>query len=133
MNGARKRALKPKLGGKNWMQLFKREILNYLYSSVSRGSKYIYREKLSLKHLSTIYKKMKFSETQIRRIHTLKKRFSKTFEENIKEMVVNNQDKLTGFKNPKINSEGVSRIGSKIWRFKNLIFERVHNIFKYFE
>ena len=133
MNGARKRALKPKLGGKNWMQLFKREILNYLYSSVSRGSKYIYREKLSLKHLSTIYKKMKFSETQIRRIHTLKKRFSKTFEENIKEMVVNNQDKLAGFKNPKINSEGVSRIGSKIWRFKNLIFERVHNIFKYFE
>lgn len=114
MTGTRKRALKPKLGGKNWMQLFKRETLNYLYSSISRGSKYIYREKLSLKHLNTIYKKMKFSETQIRRINTLKKRYTKTFEENIKEMVVFNQDMPLGFKNPKINSEGVSRIGSRI-------------------
>lgn len=57
---------------------------------------------------------MKFSEIQIRRINTLKKRFAKTFEENIKEMVVPVKDLPEGFKNQKFTLDGSLRIGSKL-------------------
>jgi hypothetical protein len=70
-------------------------------NTVSRGSKYIYREKMSMKHYDIILKKFKFSEAEIRRINQIKKKFVKIFEENIKEIFYVNPKTPAGFKNPK--------------------------------
>lgn len=81
--------------------MFKENILAYMMSTVKRGSKYIYREKMSLKHFNIQLKKFRFTEGEIRRIVFLKKKFVKIFEENIKEIFYMNPKTPAGFKNPK--------------------------------
>ena len=86
---------------KTWLNSFKNHILTYMKNTVSRGSKYIYREKMSMKNYEIILKKFKFTEAEIRRINQMKKRFVKIFEENIKEIFYVNPKTPAGFKNPK--------------------------------
>lgn len=69
-----------------WLSKYKSDILSYLYSDVSRGSKYIFRDKMSLKYIEPILKKLEFSEPQIRKILSLKKNFAKKFKDNLKEI-----------------------------------------------
>ena len=56
---------------------------------VKRGSKYIHRQKMSIKHFEIQLQKFKFSKLQIRKIVSFKKKFKKVFEEEIKEMISN--------------------------------------------
>lgn len=81
--------------------MFKEHILAYMNSTVCRGSKYIYRERMSLKHLDIQLKKFRFNENEIRRILFLKKKFVKIFEDNIKEIFYVKPKTPAGFKNPK--------------------------------
>lgn len=82
-----------------WLGRFKPSVLVYLDSIVSRGSKYIYRKKMSLKHFETHLKKFRFSEAQIRKIKALKKKFGRVFEENLREISAVNPGIPAGFKN----------------------------------
>lgn len=84
-----------------WLHVFREAVLGHLQQSVTRGSKYIYREKMSLKHFGILLKKFRFGEAQIRRIAFLKKKFEKVFEANIKEIFFVNPKTPAGFKNPK--------------------------------
>ena len=98
----------------NWLHLYKDHILSYMTNIVSRGSKYIYREKMSLKHFNIMLKKFKFSDAEIRRITVIKKKFLKIFEDNIKEIFYVNPKTPAGFKNPKgpcLESENKIMIG----------------------
>jgi hypothetical protein len=93
--------VKPPIKNKNtnWMAKFKWSILQYLSSITGRGSKYIYRQKMSLKHYEITLKKFKFSNSQIKKIKNLIKKFTKVFEENIKEITYVNPKTPVGFKN----------------------------------
>lgn len=81
------------------MLRFKWNILQYMSTITSRGSKYIYRQKMSLKHYEITFKKFKFSPIQVRKIRGLIKRFMKKFEDNIKEIAYTNPKVPQGFKN----------------------------------
>jgi hypothetical protein len=85
----------------NWMFKIKPFMMAYMANIVKRGSKYIYRQKLSLKHFELQLKKFKFTEPQIRRINFIRKKFQKVFEENIKEIFYVNPKVPAGFNNPK--------------------------------
>lgn len=84
---------------KNWLLIHKNEIMHYLYTTISRGSKYIYRERISLKHFIMQLKKLDFSESQIKKIISYKKNFLKKFEDNIKEISDANQKQNQNEKN----------------------------------
>ena len=94
-----------KMGSQDWLCTFKTDILKYMHSIVSRGSKYIHRQKLNLKNFQAHLKKFKFSESEIRRINSNKKKFLRIFEENIKELTSTNPKAPAGYNNPKGNSE----------------------------
>ena len=72
-----------------------------MYGMISKGSKYIYREKISLKHIDNQLKKFGFSYFQIKKIHFLKKKFMNIFEDNIIEMAKGNQKQVSAFNNGK--------------------------------
>ena len=89
----------PKLRSGDWLATFKSSLLVYMNSIASRGSKYIYRQKMSLKHFENHLKKFKFTEPQIKKIKSLKKKFCKIFEDNIREIAMVNPNIPAGFKN----------------------------------
>lgn len=95
---------------KNWLFIHKNEIMNYLYTTISRGSKYIYRERISLKHFSMQLKKLDFSESQIKKIISYKKIFLKKFEDNIKEISDANQKPNQNFNQSEKNNQKEKKI-----------------------
>ena len=54
---------------------------------------------MSLKHFETTLKKFKFTESQIKKIKSLKRKFCRIFEDNIKEITETKANIPQGFKN----------------------------------
>ena len=95
---SKRKAVEPRM---NWLSKVKPYMLTYMGNIVKRGSKYIYRQKMSMKHFEIQLKKFKFSEPEIRRITAIRKKFHRIFEENIKEIFYVNPKVPAGFNNPK--------------------------------